>query len=212
MLAYFDIETTGLSDAADFVCAVVMVDGAITTFDTVEATVDWIIASTETIVTWNGLSFDFKFLANKTSDGVRVCQLAFVAINRHVDLMFDFLVAHGYPTSMQSVGEPLGHSKSWSGAEAAESTDKEAVLAYCVEDVKVLAAIEAAGTAAGWLIRLTQMGKRTVWVLPVTNFRSVDECLVGLRTVSPDQSWMTTPINIAGTAEWATAALRQALR
>tara|TARA_B110000967_G_C18656531_1_gene446024 strand:+ start:96 stop:734 length:639 start_codon:yes stop_codon:yes gene_type:complete len=211
MVAFFDIETTGLDATADFVCAVVEVGGEILTFDTLGATVTWLVETKETLVTWNGLAFDFKFLADRVDDPLTRGRLAWLAMNRHMDLMLDFLADHGYPTSMQSVATPLGLSKTWTGEEAAKSTDYAAVLAYCVDDVKVLKQIYEKGSDAKWLARLTKMGKMAMWILPNTGFRPAKECLAAARACPPDQSWMTTPIDIFGTAAWATDSVLQLL-
>jgi uncharacterized protein YprB with RNaseH-like and TPR domain len=212
MFAYFDIETTGLTDASTFVCAVADVDGTVQTFGTLVSTVAFLLETKATIVTWNGLAFDFKFLADRTSDEVTKGRLAWVAMNRHIDIMLDFLTDHGYPTSMQSVAKPLGLSKTWSGAEAAESADYVAVLEYCKDDVQVLRSIHESGMKQPWLDRLTAAGKRTVWVLPREGFRTANECLQTVRALPPDQGWMSEPFNISGTAVWVHDALALILR
>jgi hypothetical protein len=212
MLAFFDIETTGLTTSADFVCAVADVGGTILSFTTIDATVAWLLQSKETIVTWNGLAFDFKFLADRTTEPTDKVKLAWIALNRHHDLMLDFMADHGYPASMQSVAAPLGKTKTWTGAEAAESTDAAAVLAYCADDVQVLRHIYEAGAAQFWLVRLTATGKRTVWVIRASGYRMAIDCVKAATVCKPDQSWMTTPINISGTADWAMELLRQTMR
>jgi hypothetical protein len=212
MVAFFDIETTGLTTDADFVCAVADVGGEIKSFTTIENTVAWLLQTEETIVTWNGLAFDFKFLADRTPDPTEKGRLAWIALNRHFDLMLDFMADHGYPASMQSVATPLGKTKTWTGAEAAESDDAAAVLAYCADDVQVLRHIYQAGAARSYLVRLTAAGKETVWVIRASGYRLAADCLKAAKDCKPDQSWMTTPINIPRTADWATVLLRQMLR
>lgn len=212
MLAYFDIETTGLTAESTFVCAVAEVDGEMHTFGTLISTVAFLLETKATIVTWNGLAFDFKFLADRTSDEVTKGRLAWVALNRHVDMMLDFLTDHGYPTSMQSVAKPLGLSKTWSGAEAAVSTDYVAVLEYCKDDVRVLRGIHEQGLKQPWLDRLSAANKRTIWVLPRAGFRTVKECLLTEKSCPPDQAWMSEPFNIPGTAVWAHDAMSLILR
>lgn len=212
MFAYFDIETTGLTAEADFVCAVVIVGDEVHTFAKLDDVVAWLLASTETIVSWNGLSFDFKFLSDRVADELVRARLAWVALHRHLDLMLDFTVDHGFPTSMQSVATPLGLAKTWTGEEAADSEDFIKVLEYCTNDVRVLKTIHETGALQHWLHRHSAAGKRSVWVLPATGFRDTSSCLAALAKTPPDQGWMSSPFNIAGTAEWALAALRPALR
>ena len=56
-----------------------------------------------TIVTWNGLSFDFNILAEEANERSLCGQLAF----DHVDLMFHLLCAMGYLVSLQRAAEGM---------------------------------------------------------------------------------------------------------
>jgi len=218
MVVFFDIETTGLVASSKFVCAVILTDGGVLSFATADEVIEWILTSDETIVSWNGLAFDFKFLFDRCQCEQTKARLAFAAVNRHVDIMFDFMVSNGYPASMQSFATPLGHSKSWSGAEAATSEDYDAIVAYCKDDVAVLKQIYTAGLAQGWLARMTKANKKVVWVLHYDQqhgtpyVRNCIDCLNTLGRTPPNQSWMTDPIRIPDTVAWATDSVRQCLK
>lgn len=205
---FFDIETTGLDvSTCGFKCAVVVdQDNNALTFSNGEKFASYLVHDDNadaTFVSFNGLSYDFQVMFHVSKD-VRVRQkLQDIAIHRHVDIMFAFLVEHGYSASMQSFAEPLGLSKTWSGKEAAEGdADLARVKEYCKDDVVVLASIYSSGLQKGMLSRVTKAKKMTQWVLPEGFFYDVSTC-IHQWTVSPaDQSWMTTPLSVSAMYAW----------
>jgi hypothetical protein len=210
---FFDIETDGLEDGCQFKCAVAMpLTGGPESayiFSDVDKFARYLVHEDNadaTFVTFNGLSFDFRVVWNLCSDTEVKRHLALVALHRHVDIMYAFLVEFGYPSSMQSFAVRLGESKTWTGGAAAEEdADIEQVKAYCKNDVAVLRKIYAAGCDRGVLERRASSGKVSTWALPSNGFLMVDECMEQWATSPADQSWMTQPLDVVGMASWATA-------
>lgn len=161
-----------------------------------------------TLVTFNGLSFDFQFLAAKVAANAPLAkQLATLAKDHHLDIMFAFLVNHGYYASMESFAAPLKLAKSWSGAAAAESADTAAIAAYCAEDVNILRAIHEASCANGFLRRQSQNGNLMIWPIPPTGMATVATALANIHHNPPAQDWMTNPPDILKATEWTKALL-----
>ena len=210
---FFDIETDGLTDACKFKCAVAMslgqgAAGFVHTFSDVDKFARYLVHEDNagaTFVTWNGLSFDFRVVWNLCTDEAVRSQLCRVALRRHVDIMYAFLVEHGYPSSMQSFAVRLNESKTWTGEAAAEAdADIEQVKEYCKNDVSVLRKIYTAGSERGVLERRAASGKIATWALPGGMFWGVDRCMAQWAACPADQSWMTEPLDVVGMAKWAT--------
>ena len=208
MWSYFDIETTGLDIVqCQFTCGVVAHNSEMHTFECPYKLSEFLVSIVQntqtTLVTFNGLSFDFQFLAAKVSDNAPLAkQLATLAKNNHLDIMFAFLVNHGYYASMASFAAPLKLAKTWSGEAAAESTDAAAVAAYCAEDVNILRAIHEASLTNGYLERKSQNGKLMVWATPKNGLATVATALVNESHNPPAQDWMTNPPSILKALEW----------
>ena len=203
--AYFDIETDGLEADCAFKCGVVYTAGENHTFIQPVDMACFLAGLDEsiTIVSFNGLSFDFARLAAQcTQTGKTVAATAMAALavsGRHVDIMFAFLAAHGYYASMQSFAAELGLSKTWSGAEAAESDDIDAIKRYCEDDVTVLRQVHESAIRSNHLTRKSQAGRKMRWVLPPgVGPKSVAAVLADLKVAKPEQTWMTNPPAIPG--------------
>ncbi len=199
--AYFDLETTGVeADTCKLKCGVLIVNGNEHIFYTAVDMVKYMSVHTDYVyVTFNGLSFDFRVLAaqckacNENDLAVMIAKLA--TGQRHIDIMFAFLANYGYFASMDSFAQQLGCKKSWNGAEAAESDDIGAVVAYCIDDVKVLQKVHEAAMLQSFLKRASKMGRMSVWVFDA-NKLDVACILQCLATAKPGQSWMTNPPNV----------------
>lgn len=205
-IVYYDIETTGLDIAESaFKCGVVIVESVVHPFTDAVAMATFLtrLPATDTVVTFNGLAFDYQFLAFKVKDVPGLSRkLAQQALTAHVDIMYAFLCTYGYFASMQSFATPLGIAKSWSGAEAADSTDTAAVLAYCEQDVRVLQTIFEASVNSGVLHRLSTNNRRTTWVLPQLGIPDVATSKRNCAQFSPDQSWMDNPPTLLTVGAW----------
>ena len=205
---FFDIETTGLDvQKCGFKCAVVIDEDAnALTFSNADKFASYLVHDDNedaTFVSFNGLSYDFQVMFHLSKNARVKRKLQDIALHRHVDIMFAFLIEHGYCASMQSFAEPLGTSKTWSGKEAAEEdADIEDVKTYCKSDVLVLVEIFNAGLKNGLLLRLTKEKKIRRWVLPNCSFYGVDKCIQQWAISPADQTWMSTPLSIANMHAW----------
>jgi hypothetical protein len=198
--AYFDIETDGLEADCAFKCGVVYTAGENHTFIQAVDMASFLAGLDEsiTIVSFNGLSFDFARLAAQCTEAgktVAATAMAAIAVSaRHVDIMFAFLAAHGYYASMQSFAAELNLTKTWSGAEAAQSDDIDAIKKYCEDDVTVLRQVHESAIRTNRLTRNSQAGRTMRWLLPPgVGPKSVAAVLADLKVAKPDQSWMTNP-------------------
>ena len=144
-----------------------------------------------TLVTWNGLSFDFNVLAEEADAREECAELAM----NHIDMMFHVVCDRGHYLGLQkaALGMNLpGKLSDVSGAEAPKMWSEgkhDEILAYCTQDVRVTANLAATCDAERKLCWTTQRGKVTSmplpkgW-LPVTEARDLPE---------PDTSWMSKP-------------------
>lgn len=210
MLAFFDIETTGLEADCEMTCGVVRMNDEVNIFYTAMDMVQFMrgCADDTVFVTFNGLSFDFRVLstlcAKNQSQMLAEWAAKTAASTRHIDIMFAFLAENGYYTSMNSFAEPLEVAKTWEGAEAARSVDLPKIVAYCESDVEILQKVYESGVEKSYLKRKAKgTGKTVVWVLPPAGFRNVDNVLKMLKTRLPDQKWMTEPPPVpSGQVQW----------
>ena len=149
------------------------------------------VANGYTIVTWNGLGFDFPVLSDESGGLDRCARLA----TNHVDMFFHALCSLGHLIALQKAAEGMrlqGKLPGISGAAApalwAAGRHSE-VIAYCVQDARVTLALAAAAQAQrrlSWLTRKGTLGDLSLpdgW-LPVFQAR-----LLPL----PDTSWMSDP-------------------
>jgi len=155
-----------------------------------------------TIVTWNGLGFDFAILAVESGRRAECIELALGS----VDMMFQVFCEKGYPLKLDaalagmrlpakthSVRLNDGRVATISGAEAPglwRAGEHAAVMAYCGDDARRTLALAVECQRRG---RLTWQSRRGTpnqidvgrrWV-------TVRECL---RLPLPDTSWMTDPL------------------
>lgn len=203
---YFDIETTGLDFENDkLTCAVFQVDDEDPkVFYTVTDCAEFIASCAEdyTFVTFNGLGFDFYFILQQYLKNIESKsdetskKVASIAQQKHVDIMYAFLSSFGYYSSMQSFAVCYGHSKTWSGSEAAESSNLPAIVEYCKQDVKVMKAVFQAISKNRVAKRKTMAGRLTVWTLPTYGIPFTYQAFSNAKTFPPDQSWMKTPPNL----------------
>lgn len=218
MPAWFDCETTGVTDDAKITCAVVLTPsksfvfhsgyGKTMTKDIGNKLVEF-LTSCDRVVTYNGASFDFKKLYQLTGNE-RCKELA----KNHFDIMLQFFSDSGYFSSMDSfAGATLGagEGKSNTGSWAANawfsgSQDAENVISYCEKDCMVLRSLYQHGLVHGCILRKTRGNKLQPWVIATDNtssvYKTAEECIHKWRADRPDTGWMTDPPDMEQTLRW----------
>lgn len=150
-----------------------------------------LVADGYTLVTWNGLSFDFDILAEESGQRAACIALAL----SHVDMMFQVVCSQGHFLSLQKAAAGMELPGKLSGISGAEvpalwaAGEHQRVLDYNLQDVKVTAQLAAAGDSARALRWLTQRGKPTRMELP-NGWLSVTDAA---KLPEPDTSWMSKP-------------------
>ena len=144
-----------------------------------------------TLVTWNGLHFDFNVLAEEADAWAQCAELA----KNHVDMMFHVVCARGHFLGLQAACEGMGLGGKTEGVSGAEAPQMwadgrhEEVLAYCARDVEVTAKLAAAGDAAKRLTWITQKGREASFRLPEGWLAAH----AATALPEPDTSWMSNP-------------------
>lgn len=144
-----------------------------------------------TLVTWNGLGFDFDVLAEESG---KVSECALLASN-HVDMLFHTLCSLGHLVSLQKAAEGMrlpGKKAGISGAVApamwAAGRHQE-VLDYCIQDVRLTLQLADACERRRQLAWVTQRGRLKQMPLP-RGWLNVREAS---KLPLPDTSWMSSP-------------------
>ena len=153
-----------------------------------------------TIVTWNGLGFDFDVLAEESKAKFSCAGLA----RNHVDMMFHVYVSKGYPISLQAATQGMGiegKTEGVSGENAPDmwlNGDYQKVLEYVMQDAKITAELAKTCERQQKLKWISKTGREQV--LPLRRgWFTVDEAL---EQPEPDTSWMSEPIPRERFTEW----------
>jgi hypothetical protein len=152
-----------------------------------------------TLLSWNGLGFDFDILAEESQ--------AFEACSRmaldHVDMMFHFFCERGYPLGLDAAAKGMelpGKPEGMTGAKAPElweNGEYTRVLEYVVSDVKNTLAVAEAVEKAGRLNWTARSGRPNSW--PCDEWLTVAKAL---KIPEPDTAWMTDPWSREKFYEW----------
>lgn len=151
-----------------------------------------------TLVTWNGLSFDFDVLAEESGLPIDCAELAL----GHVDMMFHAVCQLGHRLSLGKAAEGLGvGGKTGRGSDApamwAEGRFDE-VLSYNIEDARLTLAVAEESQRRRQLVWITGRGQARSMPLS-RGWRCVrDACEIPL----PDTSWMDDPQSRADFMKW----------
>jgi RNase_H superfamily len=151
-----------------------------------------------TLVTWNGLSFDFDVLAEESGLPSECAELAL----DHVDMMFHAVCQLGHYLSLGKAAEGLGvGEKSGSGSDApamwAEGRFDE-VLRYNVQDAKLTLAVAEESQRRSQLVWMTARGQARSMPLPRGWYCVRDACQIP----PPDTSWMDDPPSREDFMKW----------
>jgi len=156
-----------------------------------------------TILTWNGLGFDFDILSEESAD-VESCKQCALG---HVDMMFHIVCSLGYPVALdkgaQGMGLP-GKPAGMTGIKApklwAEGRYKE-VFEYVAQDVRTAMQIAETSEQRRRFEWITGKGKKSTLPLPKA-WLTVREAL---KLPEPDTSWMSKPLTRRYFTAWLTA-------
>lgn len=153
-----------------------------------------------TVLTWNGLGFDFDVLSEE-SNSVAICQKCAVD---HVDMMFHLLCVLGFPVSLEKAAQGLGlsgKSPCMTGMEApkfwAEGKHQQ-VLDYVAQDVRTTLQIAMECDRRRRFDWITQRGMKKSMPLP-GGWLAVRDAM---RLPEPDTTWMSDPILRASFTAW----------
>jgi len=143
-----------------------------------------------TILTHNGLGFDFDILAEE-SERFEICRSLAV---QHVDMMFHFFCGKGFPISLNAAANAIGNSKpsDVDGSLAPKLWKEESfqkVINYIAQDCKLTLDVAETSAKRGQISWITQRGKESHF--PLTNgWLTVEQAS---QLPLPDTSWMDNP-------------------
>jgi hypothetical protein len=153
-----------------------------------------------TIVTWNGLAFDFDILAEESGSNAECKKLAL----EQVDMMFHVFCVKGFPVGLDNAargsgvkGKPAGMS----GIKAPQLWQRgehQAVLDYVGQDVRTTLELALLCDKQKSLRWITQKGTRSDCPLG-SGWLAVEQAM---RLPKPDTSWMTKPMPRAQFSAW----------
>lgn len=144
-----------------------------------------------TILTWNGLGFDFDILAEESGMHTECKELAL----NHIDMMFHFFASKGFPLGLDAACKGMGLPGKPEGMDGAIApqmwADKEyhKVLDYVSRDVKNTVLLAHAIDEVGYLSWAAKSGNLNTWSR-LGHWRAVKQAL---KLDQPDTSWMTDP-------------------
>ena len=145
-----------------------------------------------TLLTWNGLGFDFDILAEES--GLQD-ECRHMALN-HADMMFHIYAKLGHPLGLAKAAKGMGtpgKAEGMDGAIANEmwrNGDRVPVIEYCGQDVRSTLALAEACVEQGHLGWTSNRGNLRVFPVE-TRWMLVREAMDEPR---PDTSWMTDPL------------------
>lgn len=152
-----------------------------------------------TILTWNGLSFDFDILAEESGMYTECKDLAL----NHIDMMFDLFCLRGHFLGLNKAAKGMrltGKTEGVDGALAPQmwrDGEYQKVLDYCAQDVRTTLDLALAIESAGCLQWLANSGKRNT--VDIERLLTVKECL---NLPLPDTSWMREPVSRYSFVKW----------
>lgn len=153
-----------------------------------------------TLLTWNGLSFDFNVLAEESGLPEECGRLALA----HVDMMFQVVCQLGHRVSLQKAAEGLGLPGKPAGIMGANAPAlwaegrHEEVLRYNLQDVRTALGVAQTSERLGELRWITRKGDTGRMPLP-EGWRDVRRAR---ELPAPDTSWMRQPPSRESFLSW----------
>lgn len=153
-----------------------------------------------TILTHNGLSFDFDVLAEESVTMADWC--AELAMS-HVDTMFHFFALRGHFIGLDKIAKGAGLSGKTEGMNGAMAPqmwatgEYDKVLEYVAQDVRTTLDVALAVEAQGCVRWISNSGRPNR--VPLTRWLTVAEAMM---LPEPDTSWMNEPVKRSKFIEW----------
>lgn len=169
------------------------------------ALLDW-HAQGLTIVTWNGLGFDFDILVEECRAFPERDETVDLAMH-HADMAFAMLCDRGFMVSLDAAAKGMGLQGKLPGMRAelapvlwAQSAQDQAkVLDYVAQDVAAIADVFQTAHRRGRIDWVNKSGGTSSWRLPGGRIPSVSEALL---LPEPDTSWMSRPWPRSRFTQW----------
>jgi RNase_H superfamily len=153
-----------------------------------------------TILTWNGLGFDFDILAEESGEQ-ETCQTLALG---HVDMMFHIFCVKGFPLGLDTAAKGMGLPGKTAGM-AGDLAPKywaqgrrEEVLEYVAQDSRTTLDLARAAERGAGLQWKSRRGLPQLIPLP-RGWLTVREAL---HLPLPDTSWMTNPMHRSRFTDW----------
>ncbi len=165
--------------------------------------VDYLVAMANsgfTIVTWNGLAFDFDVLAEESGRLAECRQLAL----EQVDMMFHVFCVKGFPVGLDSAARGTGITGKPAGMSGIKAPQlwlqgrHQEVLDYVAQDVRTTLNLASTCDQRRSLRWITRKGSPSACPLP-KGWLTVEDAL---RLPEPDTSWMDKPMSRSGFTAW----------
>jgi RNase_H superfamily len=121
-----------------------------------------------TLLTWNGVGFDFAILAEVSGKLTTCRRLA----TTHVDMMFHVMCQLGYGVSLDSAAKGMNLRGKYGGLSGAQvptlwaQGKRKRVLEYVAQDVRIALSLAKTCEACGYLRWITRSNKRREMRLP----------------------------------------------
>lgn len=150
------------------------------------------VAKGYTILTWNGLSFDFDVLAEESGMYAECAELAM----HHIDMMYHVFCIRGHYLGMDKAAKGLdlpGKTEGMNGAMAPAlwANGKQAkVLEYVSQDVRTTLAVAEGVDLLGGIIWTANSGRQNI--IDIDRWLTVAEAQA---LPLPDTSWMKNPVS-----------------
>jgi hypothetical protein len=144
-----------------------------------------------TIVTWNGLGFDFDILSEESGDNLTCSRLA----RSHIDMMFHLFCIKGYPLSLDNAAHGMGLPGKTPGMDGSlapkywRDGKYQQVLDYVAQDARTTLELAEKCDRRRKLSWTSRSGRPQTLVLP-RGWLTVDEAH---QLPLPDTSWMSNP-------------------
>lgn len=153
-----------------------------------------------TLLTWNGLGFDFDILAEESGSYKECRELAL----NHVDMMFHVFCDRGFPVKLEKAAQALGIPGKPAGMDGRLAPQLWAqgryqdVIDYVIQDVRIALQIAIKCERQGRFQWITQKGVSKSMDLP-RGWLTVRDAV---RLPEPDTSWMNNPIPRREFTQW----------